>query len=334
MAPVPTLSTTQHPLPGAGEGAYTLCPFPTASSAAASGSSAADQSQSQSNQQQQQQQQVALFGGEDGILYVLPSSSSSTEPKAVRTFDEGIRSLAVSADGRRVVVGLESGETRIFSYMYESPYGSDGDQLHAFLNPTSASASAASSANAAADDDDGMGGLDDNGDDDDDGFGGMMSQEDDLASPSKSSTDSSTGMTEYAGPRFDAPVRDLAFLLPPSSGGGGGGSSSSKYYLAIATESPASFCVVDVSTADSAAGGERYLQTEAESSHDSGGVRGLAVGKSSHVKSRQVKSRGCDGSSFQAAGMDGIDAHGLIWHVLILKRYPASCLGVMCWVPK
>ena len=267
MAPVPTLSTTQHHLPGAGEGAYTLCPFPTAASA--------DQSQ---------QQQVALFGGEDGILYVLPASSASAsststsasaEPKAVRTFDEGIRSLAVSADGKRVAVGLESGETRIFAY--ESPYGSDGDDgsssgrgLHAFLNPPSANAPA----NA---DDDGMGGMDD-----DDGFGGMMSQEDDAglsASPSKSSS-STGGMTEYAGPRFDAPVRDLAFLLPSSSC-----DENTKYYLAIATESPASFCVVDVATASSAAGGERYLQTEAESSHDSGGVRGLAVGKS---KSSQV----------------------------------------------
>ena len=271
MAPVPTLSTTQHHLPGAGEGAYTLCPFPTAASA--------DQSK---------QQQVALFGGEDGILYVLPASSASstsasTEPKAVRTFDEGIRSLAVSADGKRVAVGLESGETRIFAY--ESPYGSDGDDssssrgLHAFLNPPSASAAA---------DDDGMGGMDD---DDDDGFGGMMSQEDDAglsASPTKSNS-ATGGMTEYAGPRFDAPVRDLAFLLPSSSSSSS--DENTKYYLAIATESPASFCVVDVATADGAAGGERYLQTEAESSHDSGGVRGLAVGKSkqrNEVESVQV----------------------------------------------
>lgn len=256
-APVPaTLSTTQHHLPGAGEGAYTLCPFPTAAG---------------STDQSDQQQQVALFGGEDGVLYVLPSSSSasstSTEPRAVRTFDEGIRSLAVSADGCRVAVGLESGETRIFAY--ESPYGSDGDdssssgnKLHAFLNPPSASA------NNAADNDDGMGGMDD---DDDDGFGGMMSQDDDLASPTKSSNSSTAGVTEYAGPRFDAPVRDLAFLLPSDGG--------KQYYLAIATESPASFCVVDVATAESAGGGERYLQSEAEASHDSGGVRGLAVGK-------------------------------------------------------
>ena len=261
MAPVlpAALSTTQHHLPGAGEGAYTLCPFPTAAAAA--------------DQSSQQQQQVALFGGEDGVLYVLPSSSTSTtstEPRAVRTFDEGIRSVAVSSDGCRVAVGLESGETRIFAY--ESPYGSDdenssgssGNQLHAFLNPPSAT-----NANAA---DDGMGGMDD-----DDGFGGMMSQEDDLSSPSKSTNSPSSttgGMTEYAGPRFDAPVRDLAFLLPDD----GDGKSKSVYYLAIATESPASFCVVDVATAESA-GGERYLQTEAEASHDSGGVRGLAVGK-------------------------------------------------------
>ena len=254
MTTVPAaLPTTQHHLPGAGEGAYTLCPFPTAAAAA--------------DQSSQQQQQVALFGGEDGVLYVLPSSSTSTgtttstEPRAVRTFDEGIRSVAVSTDGRRVAVGLESGETRIFAY--ESPYGSD-DQLHAFLNAPSAT-----NANA---DDDGMDGMDD-----DDGFGGMMSQEDDLSSPSKSTNSPSSttgGMTEYAGPRFDAPVRDLAFLLPE----GEDGKSKHKYYLAIATESPASFCVVDVSTAESA-GGERYLQTEAEASHDSGGVRGLAVGK-------------------------------------------------------
>ena len=248
-------STAQHHrLPGSDEAApYALCPFPTPSGTG-----------------QQQQQQVALFGGEDGILYVLPSAATdgttttttttTTEPRPVRTFDDRVRSLAVSDDGRRVAVGLESGETKVFAY--DAPYA-DGDNttdLHPFLNSASGPA-------AAAGDDDGMGGMGDDDDDDDDGFGGMMSQEDG-PSPTKSSSSSSKGgVTEFAGPRFDAPIRALAFLP-----------TSEKYYLAVATESPASFCVVDVSTVETA-GGERYLQSEAEASHDSGGVRGLAVGK-------------------------------------------------------
>ena len=244
-------STAQHHrLPGSDEAApYALCPFPTPSGTG-----------------QQRQQEVALFGGEDGILYVLPSTATdgttttTTEPRPVRTFDDRVRSLAVSDDGRRVAVGLESGETEIFAY--DSPYSGDGDatNLHPFLNPASGSAG----------DDDGMGGM---GDDDDDGFGGMMSQEDG-PSPTKSSS-SKGGVTEFAGPRFDAPIRALAFLPTPNC---------EKYYLAVATESPASFCVVDVKTAETA-GGERYLQSEAEASHDSGGVRGLAVGKLIQVSS-------------------------------------------------
>ena len=242
-------STAQHHrLPGSDEAApYALCPFPAPSGTG--------------QQQQQQQQEVALFGGEDGILYVLPSASAaSTEPRPVRTFDDRVRSLAVSDDGRRVAVGLESGETKIFAY--DSPYSGDGDDdttnLHPFLNPASA---------AGTGDDDGMGGTSGMGDDDDDddGFGGMMSQED---GPSPTKSPSSAGVTEFAGPRFDAPIRALAFLPTPNE----------KYYLAVATESPASFCVVDVKTAETA-GGERYLQSEAEASHDSAGVRGLAVGK-------------------------------------------------------
>lgn len=112
--------------------------------------------------------QILAYGGEHGTISVL-----SPTPKVVRRFDDAIRAVAVSHNGKRVAVGFDDGSTKIF--VYENSVC--GDEQHPFLQQQESSH-----------------------DDDDDDF---LSQGDELSAPKDE--------TSFPGPRFDAPVRHMQF---------------------------------------------------------------------------------------------------------------------------
>jgi chromosome transmission fidelity protein 4 len=200
--------------------------------------------------------QVLAYGGDDGTVTLVASSSTgkSVQATAARRFDDdAVRALAVSANGKRVAVGFDSGATVIYTYEDFDLMSNDNDNnnKHPFLPEPTAT---------------------DNGE---------MSQ-DNLFSQSDALTAGavSPGETDFAGPCFDSPVRDLLFL--------------NDYNLAIATESETGFCVVNVTCGKSLS--QRYLQEQAVKAHDNAGVRSLAiVAGGSSSSSRLLASLGLDG---------------------------------------
>lgn len=205
---------------------------------------------------------VVLHGGDDGTLYVLPREGEDSV-RPVRSFDDPVRHVAVSEDGRRVAVGFgDDFEVRVFPYGgYEvPPPGGEGAAAHPFLAGTGSGGS-------------GGDGFGDDGDDGDDGFGGMMTQDagDGLAS--------SAAESFSAGPRLDAPIRGLTFL---PSGGGDGDGASVRYVLAVATEGrDPTLAFVDV-TDDK--GGDELLADDVRTAYGGiGGIRSMAAGESSFL---------------------------------------------------
>mmetsp|Transcript_23309 Transcript_23309/g.50682 ORF Transcript_23309/g.50682 Transcript_23309/m.50682 type:complete len:190 (+) Transcript_23309:136-705(+) len=113
------------------EGVFSLCPFPPSSSSSTA---------------------IALYGGDDGTVYLLPpdvdDKQRQQQPKAVRAFDDAVRSIAVSSDGIHVAVGFD-GSTEVDDGSFRLPPGSSGGDgsllpaLHPFLATAASNASSA-----------------------------------------------------------------------------------------------------------------------------------------------------------------------------------------------
>jgi chromosome transmission fidelity protein 4 len=121
---------------------------------------------------------VVCYGGDDGTLALVDSNSA----RPIRRFDEeSLRSVTISEDGKRVVMGSDSGLTQVF--VYDDYENSNADRPHPFV------------ANANSN----------NNDDDDDDNNNFMSQSDHVQAVY-------AGETVWAGPSLEAPVRQLLFL--------------------------------------------------------------------------------------------------------------------------
>jgi WD40 repeat protein len=137
--------------------------------------------------------QIVVLGGEDGTLVLL--NDDAVRP--VRRYDDdAVRALAVSADGRRVVVGFDSGSTKVYEYS-DYDLSVDNSKDHPFLTLPKTS----NDSNLQGD--------------------SLFSQLDQIDNVLPSSV-RRPGEKTFAGISLDAPVRDLVFL--------------EKYWLAVASE--------------------------------------------------------------------------------------------------
>jgi hypothetical protein len=187
---------------------------------------------------------LLAYGGESGnVSCLLPEqeyTKNSNKFVIVQQYDDEVRSIAVSQDGKRLAVGFETGSTQIYTF----DQNTDDEIL--VLHPYVQAIEKIKSAEEKKNDDD------------------LMSQDCGIVDNS----------SYFPGPDLGAPIRDLAFL-PQTSDSDDTSSSSSSYLLAIASE--AGMCVIDVTSQDIMTGSERLLEQESKEFHDQCGIRGLAV---------------------------------------------------------
>ena len=265
---------------------------------------------------------ILAYGGEDGKIYLLPNcythlpnnqDGSSTSPSNnndndilhspaspddnnaqlkspqapifIKLFADLPRSIAISSDGLRIVIGFESGETTIFSYddyyFHNSKEGSGGegnvDKLgvvhHPFVNVKLVNEAIDKVNNgngsSGADKNEDNSGEEEGGDDDDGFFGGDFTQSQDDTTTTNNNT---SGVHEFDGPRSVQTIRHMAFD-PRSS------SSFKQYYLAIGSESADSPLRV-VNVYDEQSASKWYLEEEGCDNHGGAGVRSVAYSTS------------------------------------------------------
>ena len=190
---------------------------------------------------------LLAYGGESGNVSCLLPEQESTENSnsnkfvIVQQYDDEVRSIAVSQDGKRLAVGFDTGSTQIYTF----DQNTDDELL--VLHPYVQAIEKIKSAEEKKNDDD------------------LMSQDCGIVDNS----------SYFIGPDLGAPIRDLVFLPQTSDSADDTSSSSSSYLLAIASE--AGMCVIDVTSQDIMTGSERLLEQESKEFHDHCGIRGLAA---------------------------------------------------------
>jgi len=220
---------------------------------------------------------ILAYGGPNGTISALPLSLSLplsdevNSPRIIKRFDEPVKALAFSSDGRRVAVGYEDGHIDIFAYTQEeltaastnaSTNASPTHHSHPFI---SNGGSKKKNKDNNDDDDD----IEDEDDDDDDDFLTQSSQFQ-FGDDQDSTNSEPTFRLQH---RFESSIRHLQFR--PQSQSQSTSTSSSKYYLAIAVESSPGFMITDVSST-TASTIVKYLDDEATSAYHQGGVRSLS----------------------------------------------------------
>mmetsp|Transcript_11471 Transcript_11471/g.19540 ORF Transcript_11471/g.19540 Transcript_11471/m.19540 type:complete len:1185 (-) Transcript_11471:118-3672(-) len=251
---------------------------------------------------------MLAYGGGDGHIYLLPNYSNNQQqqqvvnssllsndnsnnkgdmtsklntPILLASYDDIPRSMAVSSDGLRLVIGFESGETRVFFYDDNDENG-NVDKLgvahHPFVD-VGVVDKAIDKANGDTDTNN------NSGDDSDDDNGGFFTQ----------SQEQSTSTKFFHGPRSELAIRQLAFD-PRSS------STSKEYYLAIGSESgDTPLRVVNVYDAETAS--KWFLEGEGGDVHGGAGVRSVAY--STTAFNNDNKSSGDGKQWLTTLGMDG-----------------------------
>ena len=220
---------------------------------------------------------ILALGGENGVITafpILPKGSSSNgeereqiEPRVIQQYDDVVKALAFSEDGKRVAVGYDDGNVDIYVYSDDDlQVGNNGhgcqEDFHPFISPKKKSKC--------------------DNDDDDDDFFTQPSQTDEYGTSPPGTQAPPSFRLQH---RFEASIRHLQFH-PLST------HQTKKYYLAIAAESSPGFMIVDVSS-QSTSLTSKYLDDEAKSTYKEGGVRSISF--TSHN----------NGSILSALGMDG-----------------------------
>ncbi len=196
---------------------------------------------------------LLAYGGDNGNVSCLLTDESPTDVEksekfvVVQRYEDAIRCIAVSKDGKRIAIGFDTGKTLIncfddFVCKEKSQTSDTKLQLHPFVRALD---------NAQIE-----------GESDND-F--LLSQD---VSSAENEFDS------FAGPDLGAPARDMLFI--PQKNAGNKDSSANPYMLAIASE--AGMFVIDVTSKDVMEGCDHWLEEECKEWHDQCGIRGLDAG--------------------------------------------------------
>mmetsp|Transcript_52005 Transcript_52005/g.125459 ORF Transcript_52005/g.125459 Transcript_52005/m.125459 type:complete len:1141 (+) Transcript_52005:91-3513(+) len=224
------------------------------------------------------------------------SSSSSSRFVVVQHYDDAVRAVAVSDDGKRLAVGLDGGSSKIYvfdDYSHNGDGGDDDDdddRFHPFIRTAMLKElkkhRKAMHKKKNGNNDDPL--LEDEEDyDDDDDFEATF----DL-----SQSFQAEDLTYFAGPNQELPIRDMVFLPTKTQAAGNSKGSSSwdgmngeefddTYMLAVASESGVS--LVSATTEDDRVKSNvltttpsSYFETELKERHHNSGIRGMALTKS------------------------------------------------------
>jgi WD40 repeat protein len=173
------------------------------------------------------------------------SSNNNNKFVIVQRYDDEVRAVAVSPNGKRIAIGFDDGSTQIYKFDDYDIHSSD-NVLHPFLKAIEKVRTTNSSNN-------------NNNNDHDD----LLSQ-DFLAGH--------TGMEYFAGPRFESPIRDLQFIPVVQE---------NDYLLAIASEG--GLCLVVATSLDEMTASPRLLEQEVRDHHDHGGIRSIAINDNADI---------------------------------------------------
>lgn len=265
---------------------------------------------------------LLAYGGDDGRIFLLPPSSTDSsmtkkKPRVVQRYDDEVRAVAVSPNGRRIAVGFDDGSIKIYNYDNWTPRATittDNEQQQ--QRPCHPFAETSSRHNNNNDDEE---------EEQDDLF---MTQGDD-------DDDNNAGVVIYDGPRMDASIRRLQF--DPRSG-----NNDFDYYLAIASESGNSpLVIVNVTTSSessSNSSSKQYLAEQSADEHRGGGVRHVAY-SFNPTQGGGTTTNGESVLLLTSLGMDGRliswdvtskDPHNIEWDVVkgdVVPSTPKPDLG-------
>ena len=201
---------------------------------------------------------LIAYGGDNGNVSCLLPEEIAAENNAseknkfviVQRYEDAIRCIAVSKDGKRLSIGFDTGKTLIhcfdeFICQENHSYAANTKlPVHPYVQQALVKAQTTEESYG-------------------DNF--LLSQD----------CDSNHNDLDYfAGPDLGAPARDMLFI--PHKKSDNKASSSSTYMLAIASE--AGMFVIDVTNKEIMDGCDHWLEEESKESHDQCGIRGLNAG--------------------------------------------------------
>jgi chromosome transmission fidelity protein 4 len=206
---------------------------------------------------------LLAYGGDNGnVSCLLPEevsaeghldkSDGSAKNKfvVVQRYEDAVRCIAVSKDGKRLAIGFDTGKTQIYCFdkfiCQENLSSTTKTEL-----PVHPYVQALDKAQRT---------------DESHGDNFLLSQD--------CNTDDND-LDYFAGPDLGAPARDMLFI-PHKNGDSKVSSSVKSYMLAVASE--AGMFVIDVASKEIMDGCDHWLEEDSKESHDQCGIRGLATG--------------------------------------------------------
>jgi chromosome transmission fidelity protein 4 len=89
--------------------------------------------------------EILAYGGDDGIITCLTTTTTSesngsndNDASVIQRYDDGVRAVAVSKDGKRVAVGFDDGRTQLYSFDdYDYKDAGAGKSSHPFCQAAS-----------------------------------------------------------------------------------------------------------------------------------------------------------------------------------------------------
>lgn len=246
---------------------------------------------------------LLAYGGDNGSVSCLVSNERGTKggekgPGSenkfviVQRYDDEVRNIAVSKDGKRLAVGFDTGSTQVYCF--------DDLDSTSSVHPYVRVLEKIKASNGNSGDDDDL----------------MLSQD----------CGSDDNSTYFAGPEIGAPIRDMLFLPHSSETDKGGdddasSSASTRYILAIASE--AGMCVIDVTSKDIMADSGHLLESEAKEFHDQSGIRGLSA---SNVEIRGRNNKVINMTILASLAMDGRLCLWDVTNMKLLHREEEKCV--------
>ncbi len=231
---------------------------------------------------------LLAYGGDNGNVTCL---NQNEKFMIVQRYEDAVRCIAVSKDGKRLAVGFDTGKTLIYSF--DDFICKDG-----IVHPYAKALEKAQIAGGAEDD-----------------F--LLSQ--DFGS-------SDDDFDSFAGPDLGAPARDMLFI-PQKANGNTEAPVEDPYMLAIASE--AGMFVIDVTNKEIMDGCDHWLEKESKESHDQCGIRGLDAGiiKSGSNKTSEGSEEISDIIVLASLAMDGRLCLWDFTNKKLLQREDTPCVA-------